>query len=1142
MKRFLSLTLCLVMVLAVGSAQATANRTNDVDVSDLQIVVDGEGTVLHSTTSSQNMLMRVSGPDTFDLYGGDGVGRPNAIGGAPGFRGVLRNAGTPNEYVEGKFQNSTGFAPAGLQPLSTWDGTTWVGVDLTDQPTYWQRSQFNAQNLGTTQPTPNNAYWSGLDATSPLTAGWENVPGYGNNWNDNLLFEIPVSDPAQGQTVGLDFYFNYETEGGYDFFEVQYDSAGTWISVYSISGTSRDVGGTGLFNAPGVQYSTLTADPIVYAGNDYGIGTGAALGVPAIRIRLQFNSDGAFSDQDGLFVGEGAAQVDQLTVTSPTEGTFAEDFEGAAPYLWVPDKNAFAGDFSDVFPGITDIDPCATNVTPMVGFIDYGQAPPNGPGVDGTVSTGGQTSGTWNYGIPTANVFNFNGGLSGGSVPINNEVWSPEFAWDVAGTTVDDDPEFAGSALYFTVWRHNPLANGIFYVWHVRSETIDPNTLQPVWGPWEDRNFVYFSSTGEYLPTLQNTTDLIPQGVQRVQLAVGGLDLSATFGFPGTDATPAPMFDDIRFYKFRVGGISMSTRTIDLAQDGFPVNGSIDASTAAARGALDVRFDMARDVSSGDVLAPGDSVVINAQPVIPGTTIQQIVMKWALLQNPLFSDPGNRVQPARPVDSNFASAVDGSGRTIWTGDVLVQNSTTALGNPVNGVYFGDLPDIDFLYPGDILHYYFEATDSDGRVSTLPGNTDGFGVWDANRQSDFTRTYTVRALPTITDAAGAQPSILLYNDFGRRGGEAEFVSAFNQLALFEGVQWDSYTTQGPSSGVSNGIGSAGVTGPIADGDTPAAGNRRGHGANQQQLDGYSTIIYLSGNLNTQLISDGSDVGQNDKSPDILTLTGWKNLAGQRNTVYFGDFIGSALVNDSPVEGQAYVTNVMGISVVSSNVRSEIGGQTAPVVRPTGTVAAFVTDFIAYGGCFGINQFDSIRAGGASVVGHGFVNPANNTVYPDIAASTVFDRLAGLDRKVDIVFPYGDLYIYDNVSRAPVGASTRTILLEEILSYLGESVPGPGPAVAAPALRAASLSLFPNPFNPKTTVQFALPKAGMDATVKVFNVRGELVKTLHSGVATSADLNLEWNGTDERGSSVASGLYLVKAVTEGFSDTKKAVLVK
>jgi len=122
--------------------------------------------------------------------------------------------------------------------------------------------------------------------------------------------------------------------------------------------------------------------------------------------------------------------------------------------------------------------------------------------------------------------------------------------------------------------------------------------------------------------------------------------------------------------------------------------------------------------------------------------------------------------------------------------------------------------------------------------------------------------------------------------------------------------------------------------------------------------------------------------------------------------------------------------------------------------------------------------------------------------------------------------------------PRWSSTRARSLHCRLPHLGT----PTTAVDAPALRSASLAVHPTPFNPSPQVVFVLPRAGVDATVEVFNVRGERVRVLHDGAAASAELRLDWNGRDDRGSAVASGVYLVKATTLGFADTRKAVLVK
>ena len=85
----------------------------------------------------------------------------------------------------------------------------------------------------------------------------------------------------------------------------------------------------------------------------------------------------------------------------------------------------------------------------------------------------------------------------------------------------------------------------------------------------------------------------------------------------------------------------------------------------------------------------------------------------------------------------------------------------------------------------------------------------------------------------------------------------------------------------------------------------------------------------------------------------------------------------------------------------------------------------------------------------------------------------------------------------------------------------------------------LGNHPNPFNPVTTIRFTA-LAGSRGSVRVYNLRGELVRTLHSGEFLARDFT--WDGTDQRGKSVASGVYVVKAEAGGSEHSRKIALVR
>ncbi|KAA3601596.1 MAG: T9SS C-terminal target domain-containing protein [Calditrichaeota bacterium] len=85
-------------------------------------------------------------------------------------------------------------------------------------------------------------------------------------------------------------------------------------------------------------------------------------------------------------------------------------------------------------------------------------------------------------------------------------------------------------------------------------------------------------------------------------------------------------------------------------------------------------------------------------------------------------------------------------------------------------------------------------------------------------------------------------------------------------------------------------------------------------------------------------------------------------------------------------------------------------------------------------------------------------------------------------------------------------------------------------------------YPNPFNPETTIQFRIPKTEK-VKLEIFNLIGQKIKILASGNEfVKGTHSLKWNGTDENGNQVSSGVYFYKLQTENFNQTNKMVLLK
>jgi hypothetical protein len=83
--------------------------------------------------------------------------------------------------------------------------------------------------------------------------------------------------------------------------------------------------------------------------------------------------------------------------------------------------------------------------------------------------------------------------------------------------------------------------------------------------------------------------------------------------------------------------------------------------------------------------------------------------------------------------------------------------------------------------------------------------------------------------------------------------------------------------------------------------------------------------------------------------------------------------------------------------------------------------------------------------------------------------------------------------------------------------------------------------PNPFNPTTRISYDLPKAG-NVNVAVFNVLGQRVTDLVDSYQEAGSYEVVWNGKDDAGRSVASGVYFYRIESSDFADTKKMLLLK
>jgi hypothetical protein len=123
--------------------------------------------------------------------------------------------------------------------------------------------------------------------------------------------------------------------------------------------------------------------------------------------------------------------------------------------------------------------------------------------------------------------------------------------------------------------------------------------------------------------------------------------------------------------------------------------------------------------------------------------------------------------------------------------------------------------------------------------------------------------------------------------------------------------------------------------------------------------------------------------------------------------------------------------------------------------------------------------------------------------------------------------------------------RAMLEDVVGSDLWIDLPGGDTVPTSPAgANPEGLSLeqsAPNPMNPRTTIRFSLPRSG-HVTLRIFDIRGRLVRTLVTDDLLQGPHVVEWDGRTERGLSAASGVYHYRLEASGKRLTRRLVVLK
>lgn len=101
--------------------------------------------------------------------------------------------------------------------------------------------------------------------------------------------------------------------------------------------------------------------------------------------------------------------------------------------------------------------------------------------------------------------------------------------------------------------------------------------------------------------------------------------------------------------------------------------------------------------------------------------------------------------------------------------------------------------------------------------------------------------------------------------------------------------------------------------------------------------------------------------------------------------------------------------------------------------------------------------------------------------------------------------------------------------------------PGMDVSTKPLPFRLIGNYPNPFNSSTTISYSLPSAGL-AELIIYNMTGQKVRELVSGRVEAGKHAIVWDGRDQRGNPVSSGVYISRLKMERNVETRRMTLVK
>ncbi len=286
-------------------------------------------------------------------------------------------------------------------------------------------------------------------------------------------------------------------------------------------------------------------------------------------------------------------------------------------------------------------------------------------------------------------------------------------------------------------------------------------------------------------------------------------------------------------------------------------------------------------------------------------------------------------------------------------------------------------------------------------------------------------------------------------------------------------------------------------------------------NQIDLKDYSIVIWISGEEST---ADHTFDGQEQASVRSYLENGGKLFVS-------GAEIGWDL--DYYKNGLGFYRNYLKASYVAddANVYQFSG--------ISGSIFEGLTNFKFDNGTHGtydVDWPDCIDPSDGSQV---CLNYDGTSYHAAIQYEGTFGSSTKTGKLVYFGFPYETIY----------PETDRNEIMKRIINYfgLGTSVDVAGRELISSTPGDWQLfQNYPNPFNPSTNIKFSIPQQTF-VTIVIYNVLGQKIKTLINTELFAGVHQIQWDGTDDYGSEVSAGTYLLVMKTENFVQTRKMMML-